>query len=163
MSYFAHKVNQCRKSPFVFFDLIAQFLKKKKMHASQFCHSHVTYGSQSGLPGKEWRATHPSWKWEKKHYNNMGRRKKADISWRNNLSKAQPSHATSPPPPVPLPNHMPIHDATPIEDTHPPFLSSKGFLNLESCGSASSVCSDEDIVILNDNGETGEATLASFT
>jgi hypothetical protein len=101
----------------------------------------------------------------------MGRRKKADISRRNNLLKAQWSHATPPPPspgspPVLLPDHMPTRDAVPTESTHPPFLSSKGFLDLESCGSASSVCSDEDMVILNGNGETGELTseaaLASF-
>ena len=48
MSYFAHKVNQCRKAPFVFFDLIAQFLKKEKPHASQFCRSHMTYRFRSG-------------------------------------------------------------------------------------------------------------------
>ena len=96
----------------------------------------------------------------------MGRRKKANISRRNNLLKAQSTHATPPPSPVLLPDHIPTRDATPTEDVHPPLLGSNRFLDLESCGSGSSICSDEDMVIFNDNEERGELTseaaLASF-
>jgi hypothetical protein len=60
MSYFTHKVNHCRKSPFVFFDLLAQFLEKQKVHASKFCRSHVIPGTRPGPSRMEWRV-HVVW------------------------------------------------------------------------------------------------------